>query len=30
MVLVTHDPQIGSIGTRRLNMVDGELSAMSL
>lgn len=26
MVLVTHDPQIGSIGTRRLNMVDGELS----
>jgi lipoprotein-releasing system ATP-binding protein len=26
IVLVTHDPQIGSIGTRRLNMVDGELS----
>lgn len=28
MVLVTHDPEIGSIGTRRLNMVDGELSEL--
>jgi lipoprotein-releasing system ATP-binding protein len=28
MVLVTHDPQIGSIGTRRFNMVDGELSEL--
>lgn len=26
IVLVTHDPQIGSIGTRQLNMVDGELT----
>jgi lipoprotein-releasing system ATP-binding protein len=25
LVLVTHDPEIGSIGKRRLNMVDGEL-----
>lgn len=28
MVLVTHDPEIGSIGTRRLNMVDGELTEL--
>lgn len=26
MVLVTHDPRIGSIGTHQLTMVDGELS----
>lgn len=25
LVLVTHDPEIGSIGKRRFNMVDGEL-----
>jgi ABC-type lipoprotein export system ATPase subunit len=25
LVLVTHDPEIGSIGTRKFNMVDGEL-----
>lgn len=25
LVLVTHDPEIGSIGKRRLSMVDGEL-----
>lgn len=25
LVLVTHDPEIGSIGNRRLTMVDGEL-----
>jgi lipoprotein-releasing system ATP-binding protein len=25
LVLVTHDPQIGAAGTRRLTMVDGEL-----
>ncbi len=25
LILVTHDPEIGTIGTRRLNMVDGEL-----
>lgn len=28
LVLVTHDPEIGAAGTRRLNMVDGELSAL--
>ena len=27
LVLVTHDPEIGASGTRRLTMVDGELSA---
>lgn len=26
LVLVTHDPEIGSIGARKLKMVDGELS----
>lgn len=26
LVLVTHDPEIGAAGERRLNMVDGELS----
>ncbi len=26
LVLVTHDPEIGRLGTRRLHMVDGELS----
>jgi ABC-type lipoprotein export system ATPase subunit len=26
IVLVTHDPRIGSVGTRQLNMVDGEFS----
>jgi predicted ABC-type transport system involved in lysophospholipase L1 biosynthesis ATPase subunit len=26
IVLVTHDPRIGSVGTRQLNMVDGELT----
>jgi len=25
LVLVTHDPEIGSIGKRRFNMIDGEL-----
>lgn len=25
LILVTHDPEIGTIGTRRLNMVDGEI-----
>jgi lipoprotein-releasing system ATP-binding protein len=25
LILVTHDPEIGSIGTRKFNMVDGEL-----
>lgn len=25
LILVTHDPEIGSVGQRRLNMVDGEL-----
>jgi lipoprotein-releasing system ATP-binding protein len=25
LILVTHDPEIGSLGGRRLNMVDGEL-----
>ncbi len=25
LILVTHDPEIGSIGKRRFNMVDGEL-----
>jgi len=24
-VLVTHDPEIGSIGERKMKMVDGEL-----
>ena len=27
LVLVTHDPEIGALGERRLQMVDGELSA---
>jgi lipoprotein-releasing system ATP-binding protein len=27
LVLVTHDPEIGGLGQRRLQMVDGELSA---
>jgi lipoprotein-releasing system ATP-binding protein len=27
LVLVTHDPEIGAIGQRRLQMVDGELSS---
>ena len=27
LVLVTHDPEIGALGQRRLQMVDGELSA---
>jgi predicted ABC-type transport system involved in lysophospholipase L1 biosynthesis ATPase subunit len=26
LVLVTHDPEIGALGQRRLEMVDGELS----
>jgi lipoprotein-releasing system ATP-binding protein len=26
LVLVTHDPEVGTAGTRRLKMVDGELS----
>lgn len=25
LILVTHDPEIGAIGTRRFNMIDGEL-----
>jgi len=28
LILVTHDPEIGKTGVRRLNMVDGELSAV--
>jgi lipoprotein-releasing system ATP-binding protein len=28
LVLVTHDPEIGSLGQRRLQMVDGELSSL--
>lgn len=28
LILVTHDPEIGSIGKRKLKMVDGELSAI--
>ncbi|HAR96197.1 MAG TPA: hypothetical protein DCR97_09580 [Deltaproteobacteria bacterium] len=28
MVIVTHDPRIGSVGTRQVNMVDGELSEL--
>ncbi len=28
LVLVTHDPEIGAAGRRRLNMVDGELSPL--
>lgn len=27
LVLVTHDPEVGILGTRRLHMVDGELSS---
>jgi lipoprotein-releasing system ATP-binding protein len=27
LVLVTHDPEVGSAGSRRLKMVDGELSS---
>jgi ABC-type lipoprotein export system ATPase subunit len=27
LVLVTHDPEIGALGQRRLQMIDGELSA---
>lgn len=30
LVLVTHDPEIGCIGTRRLKMVDGELFPATL
>lgn len=29
LVLVTHDPEIGQLGARRLNMVDGELSSLT-
>ncbi len=29
LVLVTHDPEIGSLGQRRLQMVDGELSTLT-
>ena len=29
LVLVTHDPEIGAIGKRRFNMVDGELFSVS-
>jgi len=25
LILVTHDPELGSMGKRRLNMIDGEL-----
>ncbi len=25
LILVTHDPEIGSIGERKMKMVDGEL-----
>jgi len=25
LILVTHDPEIGPLGRRRFNMVDGEL-----
>ena len=28
LVLVTHDPEIGAVGRRRLRMVDGELSPL--
>jgi lipoprotein-releasing system ATP-binding protein len=28
LILVTHDPEIGSIGTRKLKMVDGEFSSI--
>jgi lipoprotein-releasing system ATP-binding protein len=27
LVLVTHDPEIGALGSRRLHMVDGEISS---
>ncbi len=30
LVLVTHDPEIGSLGQRRMQMVDGELSSHEL
>jgi lipoprotein-releasing system ATP-binding protein len=30
LILVTHDPQIGSIGKRRFNMVDGELFQLDM
>jgi lipoprotein-releasing system ATP-binding protein len=29
LLLVTHDPEIGELGTRRLHMVDGELSSLA-
>jgi lipoprotein-releasing system ATP-binding protein len=29
LVLVTHDPEIGELGRRKLNMVDGELSLLA-
>jgi lipoprotein-releasing system ATP-binding protein len=29
LILVTHDPEIGSIGGRRFNMIDGELNHLT-
>lgn len=29
LVLVTHDPEIGGLGRRRLKMIDGELSSLA-